>query len=54
LDERGGIGLANTEERLRHLYGDEGRLTLESPPEGGARVTLEIPFRAREAKEAAE
>ncbi len=46
--ERGGIGLANTEERLRHLYGDSGKLALESPPEGGARVTLEFPFRARE------
>jgi two-component system LytT family sensor kinase len=45
--EGNGIGLANTEERLRHLYGEAARLTLESPPEGGARVTLEIPFRPR-------
>lgn len=43
--EGGGIGLANTEERLRHLYGEAGTLTLESPPEGGVRVSLEFPVR---------
>ena len=41
----GRIGLANTRERLRELYGDRGRLDLVNVPDGGTRVTIEIPFR---------
>ena len=41
----GRIGLANTRERLRELYGDQGRLELVNVPGGGTRVTIEIPFR---------
>ena len=40
-----GVGLSNTRKRLRQLYGDQQRLTLESPAEGGLRVTLTIPYR---------
>ena len=40
-----GIGLANTRERLRTLYGSAQRMELQSPAEGGLRVVLELPFR---------
>ena len=39
-----GIGLKNTKERLKQLYGDAGRLTLQNLPETGCRAELEIPF----------
>ena len=42
---RKGVGLANTRARLRHLYGDRHRLTLEPREPRGARVTIELPFR---------
>jgi signal transduction histidine kinase len=41
----GRIGLANTRERLRELYGDRGRLELASVPGGGTQAMMEIPFR---------
>ena len=41
----GRIGLTNTRDRLRQLYGDRGRLQLVSVPGGGTRATIEIPFR---------
>jgi signal transduction histidine kinase len=44
--ERRGIGLANTEARLRELYGDDGRIRLLAPETGGVRVELELPWRA--------
>ena len=40
----GRIGLANTRDRLRALYGDRGRLELESGPGGGTRATIEVPY----------
>jgi two-component sensor histidine kinase len=40
-----GIGLANTEARLRQLYGNAQRFEVNSPPEGGFTVIIEIPFR---------
>lgn len=40
-----GIGLANTIERLRGLYGDDHSLVLQWPEEGGCEVTIELPFR---------
>ena len=40
-----GIGLANTAERLKTLYGDDQRLSFRSPAEGGYEVTIEIPLR---------
>jgi len=40
-----GIGLANTQARLRHLYGDRQSLTLANREEGGLRLTIELPWR---------
>ena len=41
-----GMGLAITRARLERLYGIDQRCALENAPEGGAIVTLEIPFAA--------
>jgi two-component sensor histidine kinase len=43
-DDGGGIGLANTRERLRHLYADQQSLTLDRSDLGGVRVRIELPF----------
>jgi len=40
-----GIGLANTAERLKTLYGDDQRFSFKFQEEGGCEVTIEIPFR---------
>jgi sensor histidine kinase YesM len=40
-----GIGLYNTRERLKHLYGDKQELKISEIPTGGVLVQLEIPFR---------
>jgi two-component system, LytTR family, sensor kinase len=42
-----GVGLSNTRERLRTLYGDRTSMTIESPEGGGTRITLTMPFRVR-------
>jgi signal transduction histidine kinase len=42
------IGLANTRERLRALYGNSGRLELSNGNGAGTRATVEIPFRRRD------
>ncbi len=39
----GGLGVRNTHERLRHLYGDKARFDLSSA-EGGVRASLSIPW----------
>ncbi len=39
----GGIGLANVSERLRVIYGAQGRLAITSTTDHGTRVRLEIP-----------
>src|SRR5918999_918502 len=41
----GRVGLANTRERLNRLYGAGGRFQARNAPEGGAVITIEIPFR---------
>jgi len=41
----GGIGLANTRARLAQLYGDASVLDIADAPEGGARVSVTIPYR---------
>ena len=38
-----GIGLTNTDERLRQFYGDDYELRLENTADGGLCVTLKIP-----------
>jgi len=40
-----GIGLRNTAERLKTLYGDDHRFTLEWPDAGGCQAIIELPFR---------
>ena len=40
-----GLGLANTRARLKQLYGAGAELKTESPADGGAVVTLVLPFR---------
>ena len=47
-----GVGLGNTRERLAALYGDRARLELVGTPEGGARVTVRLPYRELEGGEA--
>jgi two-component system LytT family sensor kinase len=42
-----GVGLSNTRERLRALYGDAATVTIHTPPNGGTQVTLKIPFHTR-------
>jgi len=42
---REGIGLSNTRQRLRELYGAEQSLTLATPTEGGLRVEMIIPYK---------
>lgn len=40
-----GVGLSNTEARLRQLYGSDQKLELTSPADGGVLVSINIPFR---------
>jgi len=40
-----GLGLSNTRMRLEHGYGPAAALTCENLPEGGARVTVRLPWR---------
>ena len=44
----GGVGLANTRARLRHLYGDAQRLSLTRTPGGGTVAEVVIPLRRAE------
>ena len=47
-ETREGVGLANTRERLKTLYGDAAGMTIERPADGGTRVVVTIPLRTRE------
>jgi two-component system LytT family sensor kinase len=40
-----GVGLTNTAERLRHLYGEDQALTLATPDGGGLRLEITLPYR---------
>jgi two-component system, LytTR family, sensor kinase len=42
-----GVGLSNTEARLRHLYGDQQRLQMSVASGGGASVGMAFPFRTK-------
>jgi len=46
LPIREGIGLSNTRQRLRELYGEAASLELDNGPDGGAVATIRLPFRA--------
>lgn len=44
-EEKGtGIGLGSVIERMRLRHGTRGSVRIESPPEGGTRIELEIPY----------
>ncbi|MBZ5682839.1 MAG: histidine kinase [Acidobacteriia bacterium] len=49
--ERPGIGLSNTSARLKQLYGNSYKLTLGQAPEGGALITIRIPFHTADNRE---
>lgn len=49
----GGIGLGNTRERLRHLYGATASVTLTPAEGGGTVVRVTLPYRAARREEAA-
>ncbi|MEV5831371.1 histidine kinase [Spirillospora sp. NPDC052242] len=42
-DEAAGIGLANVDDRLRQVYGDEYGLAVETGPGAGTKVTVRVP-----------
>jgi two-component system LytT family sensor kinase len=44
-----GIGLSNTIERLRVLYGGDHRFVVHWLPEGGCRVEIELPYKEERA-----
>lgn len=44
-----GVGLSNTRERLRTMYGDNADVALNDPAGGGAEVVLTLPLRIRSA-----
>jgi LytS/YehU family sensor histidine kinase len=39
-----GVGLANIRDRLAQAYGEEHRFDIETPPDGGFTVIIELPF----------
>ena len=43
-----GLGLANIHERLHLLYGRDAELVIESPPGGGTRASIRIPYQMME------
>jgi two-component system LytT family sensor kinase len=45
MEESEGIGLANTSERLKHLYGTAHRFELRNGASGGMTAAIAIPFR---------
>jgi len=48
-----GVGLANIRDRLGQAYGDDHRFTIETPPDGGFTVSIEIPLEIAEETEGA-
>jgi LytS/YehU family sensor histidine kinase len=44
---REGVGLWNTRERLRALYGGQATMNIETTPGQGLRVVVRLPFRSR-------
>ena len=54
IREGNGIGLSNTAERLRMLYGADHRFDLERPTDDVFEVTIELPFRGQQRGETCE
>jgi two-component system, LytTR family, sensor kinase len=48
-----GVGLNNIAERLTQAYGDDHRFQIDTPPDGGFTVTIEIPLERDEPGETA-
>jgi signal transduction histidine kinase len=46
IERSKGIGIANTRERLTHLYGSDHDLSVTPAPAGGVQVDLSLPLRA--------
>jgi len=49
-----GLGLANIAERLQQAYGNDHRFEIETPPDGGFTVLIELPLELEEAPPAAQ
>ena len=47
-----GVGLANIRDRLAQAYGEDHRFQIDTPPEGGFTVVIEIPYELYEDPEA--
>jgi LytS/YehU family sensor histidine kinase len=43
-----GLGLANIQQRLQLLFGREAELVIESPPQGGTRASIRLPYQMME------
>ncbi|RJY09518.1 sensor histidine kinase [Aurantiacibacter aquimixticola] len=48
-----GVGLANIVERLSQAYGEDHLFAIETPPDGGFTVTIEIPYERGDEEEPA-
>lgn len=46
MADNAGVGLTNTRNRLRQLYGDRQAMEVTSPDDGGWRVEIRVPFRS--------
>jgi sensor histidine kinase YesM len=49
-----GVGLANIRDRLAQAYGENHRFEIETPPDGGFTVIIELPFEPAEADDDAQ
>jgi hypothetical protein len=49
-----GVGLANIRNRLAQAYGEDHRFDIETPPEGGFTVIIEIPYEPARAESTAD
>ncbi len=45
-----GVGLANIRNRLAQAYGEDHRFVIETPPDGGFTVVIEIPYEPEQAE----
>ena len=46
-----GVGLANIRDRLAQAYGESSRFEIETPPDGGFTVIIELPFEPAKAED---